>query len=67
MRKLVNYHKTYIQGLLTQTQHQIHGKNTGDCWSLREDFCRSCEQCDSSGWHMVFGEGTKLIVTASGE
>ncbi|KAF5912285.1 hypothetical protein HPG69_013453, partial [Diceros bicornis minor] len=29
------------------------------------NFCRSCNQCDSSGWIKIFGEGTKLIVTPS--
>nr|XP_020037149.1 TCR gamma alternate reading frame protein [Castor canadensis] len=27
-------------------------------------FCKSCEHCDSTGWIKIFGEGTKVIVTA---
>uniref|UniRef100_A0A3Q2L775 Ig-like domain-containing protein n=2 Tax=Equus caballus TaxID=9796 RepID=A0A3Q2L775_HORSE len=32
----------------------------------RLSFCRSCNQCDSSGWIKNFGEGTKLIMIPSG-
>ncbi|XP_023494704.2 T cell receptor gamma constant 2 isoform X1 [Equus caballus] len=31
----------------------------------RLSFCRSCNQCDSSGWSKKFGEGTKLTVIPS--
>ena len=30
-------------------------------------FCRSSNQCDESGWIMVFAEGTKVIVTPPGK
>ncbi|XP_012576203.1 PREDICTED: uncharacterized protein LOC101635365 [Condylura cristata] len=33
--------------------------------AVTSDFCRSCNQCASSGWIKVFGEGTKLIVIPS--